>query len=77
MKDERIFYAVQETNNDEWDCGSYDFSEAVDMLKAQGRGLIAVIDTYDSFCLAEYSYEQVEQYEQTKDICIGGVFVGR
>ena len=47
------------------------------MLKAQGRGLIAVIDTYDSFCLAEYSYEQVEQYEQTKDICIGGVFVGR
>ena len=39
--------------------------------------IIMMIDTYDSFCLAEYSYEQVEQYEQTKDICIGGVFVGR
>lgn len=51
------WYAVQETGEDAWDYGSYDYEEAVRMLKEQGHGQIAVIDKGD-FCEDEISYEE-------------------
>lgn len=56
---ERIWYAVQETSDDGWDNGSYNIEEAVEMLKKQGHGLIAAIDEDNSFCLDEYTYDDV------------------
>ncbi len=46
------WYAVQEDPEDPWDYGTYDWEEAIEMLKAQGHGLIAVIIN-DDYCLAE------------------------
>ena len=55
------WYAVQETPDDDWDWGSYDYNEAVKMLKEQGHGLIAVIEEseYENFCLEEIQYDEV------------------
>ena len=53
------WYAVQETREDAWDYGSYDYDEAVEMLKAQGSGLIAVIDEDTSYCLEEIEYDEI------------------
>lgn len=55
-KDIVIWYAVQEETTDAWDYGSYDLQKAVEMLKAQGRGLIAVIDEENGVCLREIAY---------------------
>lgn len=55
----RLWYAVMEKSTDAWDYGSHDFYEAVDMLKKQGYGEIAVIDEDDAFCINEYSYDDV------------------
>lgn len=41
---ERIWYAVQRNEDDEWGNGSDDYAAAVEMLRSQGHGLIAVID---------------------------------
>ena len=51
-----LWYAVQETREDAWDYGSHDKEEAIEMLKKQGHGLIAVID--DDFCVEEIEYEE-------------------
>lgn len=56
---ERIWYAVQETSADDWETGSYNIEEAVEMLKKQGHGLIAAIDEDNAFCLDEYTYDDV------------------
>lgn len=55
------WYAVQETTDDGWDWGSYDYDEAVKMLKKQGHGLIAVIEEneLDNFCVEEIEYEGI------------------
>ena len=55
------WYAVQETPEDAWDNGSYDYDEAVEMLKEQGHGLIAVIeqDEYETFCVNELWYDDI------------------
>ena len=55
------WYAVQETPNDGWDWGSYDYDEVVKMLKKQGYGLIAVIeeDELENFCVEEIEYEEI------------------
>ena len=54
------WYAVQETPDDDWDNGSYDYDEAVKMLKEQGHGLIAVIEesNQENFCIEEISFEE-------------------
>lgn len=54
------WYAVQETPDDDWGWGSYDYDEAVKMLKEQGHGLIAVIEEseQENFCLEEIQYEE-------------------
>ena len=56
------WYAVQENSEDAWDYGSESYSEAVQMLKDQGHGLIAVIevDEYDTLCVDEIEYEELE-----------------
>ena len=51
------WYAVQETREDAWDYGSHNYDEAVEMLKKQGHGLIAVIDEDENFCIEEIEYE--------------------
>ena len=50
-----LWYAVQTDREDDWGTGSYDYNEAVQMLKRQGRGLIAVID--GDVCVNEIEYE--------------------
>jgi len=55
------WYAVQETSADGWDFGSEDFEKAKSMLKAQGCGLIAVID--NDFCEEEISFEDLFDME--------------
>jgi len=50
-----LWYAVQVDREDDWGTGSYDYNEAVKMLKRQGRGLIAVID--GDVCVNEIEYE--------------------
>ena len=55
----RKWYAVQMDSTDDWGNGSYDYDKAVEMLKEQGEGLIAVIDEDTSFCLEEIKYDEV------------------
>lgn len=50
-----LWYAVQVDREDDWGTGSYDYNEAIQMLKRQGRGLIAVID--GDVCVNEIEYE--------------------
>lgn len=50
------WYAVMENEDDSWDWGSYLYSVAIEMLKEQGSGLIAVIEFDDmgaGQCVAE------------------------
>lgn len=59
------WYAVQEDRTDAWDVGSYDLDEAKNMLKQQGRGLIAVINEDTNFCESEITFEEVEKETDT------------
>ena len=54
-----LWYAVQKEKTDAWDNGSHNYGEAVDMLKAQGTGLIAVIDEDTKYCEEEIRYEDL------------------
>lgn len=53
------WYAVQKTREDAWDNGSQDYDKAVEMLKEQGEGLIAVIDEDTGCCIEEIEYNEV------------------
>lgn len=56
----RKWYAVQlDSAYDDWGTGSYDYCEAVEMLKEQGAGLIAVVDEVTGCCMYEISYDDV------------------
>ena len=56
---ERLWYAVQRDPEDEWGNGSEDYAAAVEMLRAQGHGLIAVIDDDAKVCLGEILYSDL------------------
>ena len=56
---ELTWFAVQETREDSWDNGTYNYEKAVDMLKKQGHGLIAVIDRGHDYCVQEITFEEV------------------
>lgn len=60
MSENMKWYAVQETPEDAWDYGSYDYAEAVEMaheiVKENGEALIAVIDEQHSFCDKEIRF---------------------
>lgn len=53
------WYAVQESPEDAWDYGDYDYEVALKMLKEQGRGLIAVINEETRCCEEEIRYDEV------------------
>lgn len=53
-----MWYAIQEDREDAWDYGTHDKDEAIDMLKEQGFGLIAVID--GDVCVDEIEYEDLD-----------------
>jgi len=59
-----LWYAVQTDREDDWGTGSYDYNEAVKMLKRQGRGLIAVID--GDVCVNEIEYEA--EYDSDEEV---------
>ena len=58
------WYAVQESREDDWGTGSYDYEEAVQMLKEQGHGLIAVIDEgsnpSEAVCVEEIEFDSLD-----------------
>lgn len=54
------WYAVQETREDAWDYGSEHYDEAVEMLKKQGYGLIAVIEN-ETECVDEILYDDIAE----------------
>ena len=54
------WYAVQGTREDVWDYGSEHYDEAVEMLKKQGYGLIAVIEN-DTECVDEILYDDIAE----------------
>lgn len=54
-----MWYALQKDRTDPWDDGTHDYKEAVERLKAQGCGLIAVIE--DDVCVREITYEEVTE----------------
>lgn len=51
------WYAVQRDREDAWDNGSFDYDEAVKLLREQGYGLIAVIDDDTKSCIEEIEYD--------------------
>lgn len=62
---EKLWYAVTDKLNEnvDWGNGSYDLQIAKKMLKEQGRGEIAVIDSpenpADSLCIEEIPFESL------------------
>ena len=58
MADTR-WYAVRESRQDGWSNGSYSYDEAVAMLKAQGQGLIAVINERSGEYEEEIEYSDI------------------
>lgn len=61
----KLWYAVTDKLNDnvDWGNGSYNLEEAKKMLKEQGKGEIAVIDSpenpADSLCIDEIQFESL------------------
>ncbi|MBQ2001855.1 MAG: hypothetical protein II240_00975 [Bacteroidaceae bacterium] len=53
------WYAVQRDREDAWDNGSFDYDEAVAMLRTQGEGLIAVIDDETNVCIEEIEIDEI------------------
>lgn len=60
MENEKIWYAVEQDSEDnDWGTGSYDYREAVEMAKRYGKeAQIAVIaDNDDPECIKVIKYE--------------------
>ena len=53
------WYAVQRESSDPWDNGTYNYDEAIKMLREQGEGLIAVIDEESNYCIEEIRFEEI------------------
>lgn len=53
------WYAVQKDRTDAWDNGSHDYNTAVEMLKEQGCGLVAVINEDTGVCEEEIEYDDI------------------
>ena len=56
-----LWYAVLRDQEDDWGTGSTAYDEAVEMLREQGYGLIAVIDNNPRcpLCLGEIYYKDI------------------
>lgn len=64
----KLWYAVQKSSDDDLDSGSYDYDESKAMLKKQGYGLIAFIrepneEFTDWFCEAEEQFDDLFDME--------------
>jgi len=55
---EDVWYAVQVSSDDDWSYGSYNRDEAIEMMRRNGHGKIAVIDnkTTNPVCIKEISF---------------------
>lgn len=53
------WYAIQKDRTDGWDNGSYNYQDAIKILKNQGHGLIAVIDENTGCCIEEITFEEL------------------
>lgn len=53
------WYAVLKNPDDDWDNGSYDKAEAIEMLREQGYGEIAVIDEEENYCDESWGFDEV------------------
>ena len=62
---DRLWYAVQRDREDDWGTGSFDKDEAIEMLKNQGCGLIAVIQ--NDTCIEEIEYEDIKDKAMIKE----------
>lgn len=69
------WYAVQMDNSDDWDNGSFDFDEAKEMLKHQGRGLIAVIVNED-YCDEEITFDDLFNLDDLSDEDLADIVAG-
>lgn len=56
---DKMWYAVQLNADDDWGWGSFDWDEAVEMLKAQGQGMIATINDENKVCEDVTYYEDI------------------
>lgn len=56
---DKMWYAVQLNADDDWGWGSFDWDEAVEMLKAQGEGMIATINDETKVCEDVTYYEDI------------------
>lgn len=56
---DKMWYAVQRTADDDWGWGSFDWDEAVEMLEAQGQGMIATINDENKVCEDVTYYEDI------------------
>lgn len=56
MENKKNWYAVQETRDDDWGIGSYDWNEAVEMAKKLGDDSIIaeIAEGENPVCVAEY-----------------------
>lgn len=54
-----LWYAVQKESTDSWDAGSNNYGEAIEMLRKQGEGMIAVINEDTGVCVDEIMYQDI------------------
>ena len=63
----KLWYALQNSTEDDWGTGSFDYNEALEIAKKKGYKLIAVIDanygedgnpTTDGECIEEIKVEE-------------------
>ena len=56
---QKLWYAVQDSREDDWDIGSYDYGEALEIAKSRNARIIAVIDdhTANPVCIDEIVIE--------------------
>lgn len=53
------WYAVRKDRSDTYENGNYYYARALDMLKAQGCGLISVMSDEDGECIREIAYNDL------------------
>ncbi len=59
MENKNRWYAIQKDRTDGWDIGSDEYDTAIQMLREQGCGLIAVIDENTGCCMEEITFEEL------------------
>ena len=64
----KLWYALQNSTEDDWGTGSFDYNEALEIAKKKGYKLIAVIDAnYDEDGTPTTDGECIEEIEVEED----------